>query len=73
MRRPEWKQTNPRDQLIAVLHAAAGFANNISNGVYKPEDVPAKASRIEELLAQAQELTSMVNGEWPAVPPLKSQ
>lgn len=68
MRRPEWKQANPKDQLIAVLAAAAGFASNLSAGIYKKADIAEKSQRLEELLEQAVELTAMVNGRWPKQP-----
>lgn len=65
MRRKEWKQANPKDQLVAVLAAAAGFVSNISAGVYSKKNLSAKLTSVENLLEQAVELTDMVDGRWP--------
>ena len=65
MRRPEWKQANPRDQITVILMAAQWHLENISSGITPPEALQERCGRVKELLSQAQELTKMVSGEWP--------
>lgn len=63
MRNPEWRQKNPKDQLVTVVGAAQGYIDNIKAGIYvNPAPV---LDKVFDLLSQAQELTKMVHGEWP--------
>lgn len=62
MRRPEWKQANPRDQLVAVLMAAEGWADNI---VANKSSIAKQTQRIHDLFEQAHELINMLDGSWP--------
>ena len=62
-REVEWKQGNPRDQLVAILMAIEGHACNIGDGI--PPKSPAK--RIQDFCAQAQRiLKNMPEGKFQA-------
>lgn len=61
----EWRQANPRDQLVAVIGATWGHISNIEEGIYKPEKLPEIYRRLDDLFEQMNELTKMVSGEWP--------
>lgn len=68
LRREEWKQRTPHEQLIAVLAAAQGMLSNIQDRMYSPEVLPEKLKYLEECLEQAQELSKLVRGSWPPPP-----
>jgi len=60
-KRPEWKQTTPRDQLVGIISAAQGHIDNILDG----RATPLTPQRVEDLLLQAQEiLKDMPPGKW---------
>ena len=73
-RRPEWKQANPRDQLVSVLNAARGIASNIQENRYPVIrivrgrnthfGVEDAAKELDDLLEQCVELSQM--DRWPA-------
>ncbi len=66
-RRAEWRQANPRDQLIAVIGAARGLADNIAEKLYPtPDKLEEATGRLDDLLEQALVLASMVEGSWPS-------
>jgi len=48
MRKPEWKQSNPADQIVAIVSAISGIASNMVEGVYTMDEVHKKAAKIEE-------------------------
>ncbi len=67
LRRPHWRQATPRDQLVTILGAARGLADNAAEGVYTdPEVLRARMLEVDALLEQAVALSGFVNGEWPA-------
>ena len=64
-RREEWKQKNPRDQLVAILMASHGFIENLANDMYTGKIKEERHKTVQNLLADAVNLTKLVNGEWP--------
>ena len=72
MRRPEWKQENPRDQLVVLFSSLEGNYENLHG--LKGLDCSDIRVRITGLFREIQGLLkSMPPGEWPVVCPLCSE
>jgi hypothetical protein len=66
VRREEWRQATPQDQLVTILGAARGIADNAAAGVYSdPERLKQRLEALDGLLEQAIQLTQLVDGQWP--------
>lgn len=66
VRRPQWRQENPRDELVSLIGAARGIAGNIADGTYKKRGLTAvKVQELDGLLEEVLQLSGMLHGEWP--------
>lgn len=60
-KRANWKQTNPKDQLIAVLSALEGRLSIVLDESHFNKE-------FKDLFDQSQELVQLLRGEWPSKP-----
>jgi hypothetical protein len=66
-RKPEWKQGNPRDQVVALLMGVEGKVHNLLTGVYGTITTSA-ATKLAPVLDELQHVQNLVKnlppGEW---------
>lgn len=56
-RQPNWRQPNPRDQLVAMIGSIQGNVSNMEDGIGKPEEQFARIRRdIRDCMAILQEM-----------------
>ena len=61
-RREHWKQSNPKDQMVAILSAIEGWASLTHGDALKRKMYAAK---IQQLCGEAQEVIAhLPSGEW---------
>jgi len=62
MKRPDWKQENPKDQSVVILMSMEGHVQNCTDGIITPQQLERHLAPLFKQLKQLHE--HYLHSEW---------